>query len=356
MPAMLLTTPRVCLALGWGAWLAAVACGADDGLRTVEVLRYGVRTRVPQAWRLITWARDAKAFELRLPQDAGSQVGYVRCELGIAPASLAAHRDRLAEVPVAGPKDRTQRRLVSNRLAKIDPERFGAKLAEQVGEMLETVWEVESETGQRSFEMQTCLLSEGTLYTFSLTTDEAHYDAYRLDYLDMLAACVFSAPDTGVRRLPGGFWLQRDYRFAMRLPEGWQPAFGPSDQALFFATGAVHAGETGDLRVMASPHRVLNLEQLKLDLPGQITGQEPQARVACELVPQGRGTALETVIRTRRGDRETTALERRFSGARRNYELRFTLETSEFERHAAALRQALDTFVEVAEAPMPGDA
>ena len=78
------------------------------------------------------------------------------------------------------------------------------------------------------FETRVCLVSHQTLYTFTLTTDEAHYESYRLDFEDMLQSAQFSPPETGLQRLPGGYWLQREYRFALQLPEGWQPAFAGS--------------------------------------------------------------------------------------------------------------------------------
>ena len=48
----------------------------DDGLRDVVAERYGIQVRVPQAWHLIAWSRDDKAFVLKLPQDEGSSVGW----------------------------------------------------------------------------------------------------------------------------------------------------------------------------------------------------------------------------------------------------------------------------------------
>src|SRR5947209_1951466 len=67
--------------------LAAVAQTSDDGRRAVNVKRYGIAVRVPQAWGLINWQRDDQAFALKLPQDGGKS-GRVVCSLGVAPENL----------------------------------------------------------------------------------------------------------------------------------------------------------------------------------------------------------------------------------------------------------------------------
>ena len=138
------------------------------------------------------------------------------------------------------------------------------------------------------------MISNGTLYTFSLATDEAHFEAYRLDFEEMLASAVFTPPETGLQRLPGGYWMQRDFRFALRLPPGWKPAFGPDDKALFFATGEAHDVFTDNLLVLAGPIRALDLQLLKETLPSEIVKADEHAKVTCTIVPQGAAFALET--------------------------------------------------------------
>src|SRR5271154_5498514 len=78
------------LLIGFCVWLSAMPRlnAADDGRRAVNVQRYGIVVRVPQAWRLISWARDNQAFVLRIPQDSKTSTGSVQCELGVAPDSL----------------------------------------------------------------------------------------------------------------------------------------------------------------------------------------------------------------------------------------------------------------------------
>lgn len=329
---------------------ASLALSAEDGRRAVEVARYGISVRVPQAWNLIDWGHDDKAFVLRLPQDAGSSVGFVACELGVAPESLEEYQKRQeASDALEQKKDHPARKLTENRIEPLDPKIFSKDASEKLGRLLMSVWENDREDGARWYEVRTRVIHDGTLYTFVLSTDEAHFAAYRLDFDEMLASSKFSPPETGLRRMPGGFWMQRDFRFALQLPAGWQPAFGPSDKVLFFATGAVHEVFTDNLLVLASPPQPLDLKQLRETLPGEIRKLDAQAQVPqCQIVPQGATAALETVIHTQRGEFEITILERRFRSQQRNYEVRFTCETSEYKKIEKALRQALDTFVEVA--------
>jgi hypothetical protein len=328
-------------------FLSAGVLPAEDGLRTVDVRRYGVRVRVPQAWNLIDWATNDKAFVLRIPQDAGSLAGLVACELGVAPASLEEFQKRhQANDEAEQKRDEPRRKLVENRIEKLDEKRFGKEKVEQVGQRLISAWEQTEETGTW-FDVRIRMVSHDTLYTFILTSDEAHYDAYRADFEEMLQGAHFTPPETGLQRLPGGFWLQRDFRFALQLPPGWQPSFAPNDKVLFFATGASHEVFTDNLLVLASPAAPLELARLKESYPAAIRVEDPQAEIDCKLVPHAGNVALETVIHTRRGPFALTILERRFQGQKRNYEVKFTCETGEFKRVEAELRKSLDSFREL---------
>ncbi|MBL8826729.1 MAG: hypothetical protein JNM18_07050 [Planctomycetaceae bacterium] len=335
-----------CVIMAWSGF----AWSQDDGLRTVKVERYGIMTRVPRAWRLIGWSHDEKAFLLGLPQDPGSSAGFVSCELGVAPESLDDFRKRIDESNERPPAaDMTKRRLVENRIEPIDEVRYGKKLADQLQLRLTSVWEVTREMA-RSWEVTVRVVHEGTLYTFKLTSDEAHYDSYRLDFEDMLKACVFTTPETGLRKLPNSYWMQRDFRFAMQLPPGWKPAFGPSEKVLFFATGESHEVFSDNLIVLATPATPLDLAKLKESLPGDVTKLDPKAKVTCSIVPQGGAAALETVIHTERGPLKLTIVERRFGSPQRNYEVKFTCESAAYENAKEAIQKALDSFVEVIDA------
>ncbi len=57
--------------------------------------------------------------------------------------------------------------------------------------------------------------------------------------------------------------------------------------------------------------------------------------------------ALETIVRTRRGPFSMTILERRFTGQRFDYEVKYTVETKRFDANAARFRESLDSFEEL---------
>jgi hypothetical protein len=335
---------------------AGLLLAADEGLRSVEAKRYGIAVKVPEGWELVDLARDDRAFVLKLPQEDGSPSGYVACELGVDPENLEEFRKRHQtadeqEQQRAEPR----RKLVHNDLQPIEPAKSGGEAAEKLRERLVSVWRYTSPDSPPQYEVRTRVISEGSLYTFILATDEAHYEAYRVDFEQMVATARFSPPETGLQRLPGGLWMQREFRFAMQLPPDWKPAFGPNDKALFFATGAAHEVFTDNLLVLASPARELDLKQLQQDFPAEIAKVDARAEVPiCVIVPQGAAAALETVIHTKRGPFAITILERRFRGELRNYEVKFTCETAEFRKIEAELRKALDSFREFRDVPKQG--
>jgi len=338
------------------ALLAVLAAPAraerpGEGLRFIAVKRFGVTVQAPLAWNLIDWGQDDRAFVLRLPQDDRTVNGFVSCELAMAPEKLEEFQKRIEQSAAAEQKQaHPERRLTLNQVAPLDPKRFGEERTKQLVRRLDSLWEYT--VGNRtSYELITRLIAGDLLYTFTLRSDQAHFDAYRADFEEMLASAKIVPPETGLRRMPGGLWMQRDFRFALRLPEEWRPAFGPNDKALFFATGKKHEVFTDNLIVLATPSKPLELEKLRDGLPREIAAQDPHAQVESRLVKQGAEPALETVIRTKRGGLAVVILERRFRGPTRNYEVKFTCEAAEFKRLEADLRKSLDSFVEVSDEP-----
>lgn len=339
--------------------LAGLAPGwvhaADDGRRAVDVKRFGISVRVPQAWRLVSWARDNEAFRLGIPQDIAASKAFVDCRLSLAPEDLSGLVK--SEQPVQPVPERPLKvRLIESRVEPIDASRLGQKLKDQVGDRLVATWEMENDVGERWFETRSRVISFGTLYSFTMLTDEAHWEAYRLDFDDMLASVKFSKPETGAQRIAGGLWMQREFGFALRLPDGWQPAFGPTDRALLYATGPTREGVTDTLVIQATAPRPLDLENLKTARPAEIAKSDPRARAVSEIVPQGATFALETRIHTWQGQTPITILERRFRTARRNYIIRFTCETSRLEQLEPQFNKSLDSFVDTLGAPPRDDA
>ncbi len=237
------------------------------------------------------------------------------------------------------------------KLSTLSPQKFGEERARKLGQRLDAEWQTTDARGRVSFEQQTSLILDGRLYTFSLRTDEEHYEQYRFDFEEMLQTMKLSPPEVDLEQVDGGYWMQREFRFALRLPDGWQPAFGGSDKALLFATGKRRDALTDQLQVSASAARRLALEKLRDTLPVEIAAADPGAKATCKIVPQGGGSAVEMLVETHRGETAVCMLERRFHGAQRNYEVRITCESAEFKAREADLRKALDSFREVAETP-----
>ena len=87
---------------------------------------------------------------------------------------------------------------------------------------------------------------------------------------------------------------------------------------------------------------------IRVYVPDRLKEEEPNCEVlSCKVVPQGKGEALETVVRTRRGPFSMTVIERRLTGTRFDYEVKYTVETQRFDALAPKLRQSLDSFREL---------
>jgi len=346
---------RTTLVAAFAIWLAvptvraAVRQQPPDGLRAVEVKRFGIVVKAPLAWRLIRWGQNDQAFVLSLPQETGSAGGSVSCALEVAPATLedVKRRDDLSAKEKPHSSGKPGPKLVSNRIEKLDEKHFGPALAKLQKRQV-SLWEWTEKQGKR-FEVRMRVINDELLYTFVLATDEAHFSAYKLDFEELFASAAFSTPKAGLQRLAGGYWLQREFLFALKLPADWKPAFGTSERALLTATGAVHGAQTDSLAVVSTPAQPLDLESLRADLPASIVKLDSAASVKiCKVVPQGPFKAIEIVVETRRDEQDVTVLERQFRGEKRNYQVRVTCERAQFKRIEAELRRCLDSFREVA--------
>ncbi|MBL9092755.1 MAG: hypothetical protein JNL96_16165 [Planctomycetaceae bacterium] len=317
---------------------------ADDGKRAVDVPRMGVRARVPQAWDLADWARGDKAFELALPQDSGSRVGTLTCTLTPVPESLEVQRRKLED---SSPKTVVPNSLTI-KLRDLAPGEVSPELRAVAGRRLSAVRFHQDAQGRRWGERQELLICRGLLYRFTLESDEAHFDAYAADMDEMFASLRLDPPELGLTPLGNDYWLQRDLRFAVKLPESWEPTLGPTSRTLVYAAGRRHGDHLDNLSVMASSLRPLNLEQLAAETPQFVRRGDSAARVECKIVPQGRGRALETLIRTERDGERLVVLERRFAGRTASFEIKVTCSAGEFDLHERELREALDSLTETA--------
>ena len=326
--------------------LPAAAPPAPPALRPLDVERFGIRVQHPPGWTLVLKAQDDKAFVLRLPQQRPEdRTGFVACEVSPAPSDLEEYRKRHATSDEREQqKERPRRTLVENRLVKEGED-------DSQPELLLSLWEYPDAGGNPAWqELRMRTIRHDMLYTFILSSDQANFPTYRPTFEEMIATAQFSPPQTGMERIPGGLWMQSKLRFALKLPPDWKPAFGPNQRVLFFATGVTKEVWKDNLMVLADERPPVDLPHLAQTLPGSLAAADPNCRVErCELVAQGTGQALETVVHTTRGPWKITVCERRFRGKNRNYEVRFTCETAQYEKLKDELQKTFTSFLEMNE-------
>jgi hypothetical protein len=302
-----------------------------------EAPKYGLATRLPKAWSVAVHEEEDRIFVAVIPQREFDRPGVAACELALAPESLDDYRTRIDKN--AERNGRKSGKLASNKLLK-----------DAGGERLETVWEFHPDQGGFWREVSVRLIRNRQLYTFILNVEDSVYAAVRPAFDALVAATKFSPPNTGADLLAKApnRWIQREYKFAIDLPETWRPALAPSEVALLYANGPPHGIWSDNLLVLAEPHRQVDLEELAKRFPEQLRGEDPNCEViSCKVTTQGKVKALETVVRTARGPFSMTVIERRFRGGRFDYEVKFTVESKRFDELAPKLRQSLDSFHEV---------
>lgn len=334
-----------------GLLLSVVLLAPDDTApgplptEPFEAPKYGVSTRLPKDWPLAVREKDDRVFVAVVPQGDPDRPGIVACELGLAPESLEEYRTRID----ASAKQRARQngKLASNRVIK-----------DTAGERLETVWEFRPRSGGFWREVTVRVVANRQLYSFILNIEDARYAAVRPAFDAMIAATRFSAPNTGADLLarPANRWVQREYRFALDLPDGWSPVLAPSEVALLFANGPAHGVWSDNVLVLAQPRGKTELKDQAKELPGLLKQEDPNCEVlSCQVVTRSKDNTqvLETVVRTNRGPFSMTVIEWRFRGRRFDYEVKYTLESKRFDAMAPALRKSLDSFKELP-GPTPG--
>lgn len=315
--------------------LATVA--ADPPAKLFHAPKYGVRATIPAGWVVADRENGDRVFVALIRQADPERPGVAACELGLAPENLDEYRTRIDANARRG--GRAGGKLVRNEVVA------GAK-----GERLETSWEFRPAAGGLWHERIVRLLAHRQMYTFTLNVDDATLAEARPAFEAMVGSAEFSAPDTGadLAAAASNRWLQREFKFAINLPEGWTPVLAPTDVALLFANAPAKGVWSDNLLVLAHAHRRADLNDLAKELPDQLRREEPNCEVlSCRVTTQGRREALETVVRTKRGPFSMTVLERRFRGDRFDYEVKFTVESRRFDALEPALRKSLDSFEEV---------
>jgi hypothetical protein len=303
--------------------------------------KYGLKTRVPTAWTIAEHDRDDRVFVAIIPQPEFDRPGIVACELALAPESLEDYRTRIDSNASRG--GRPSGKLASNRLIK-DPR----------GDRLETIWEFHPNSGGFWREVSVRTIANRQLYTLILNAEDSVYAKVRPSFDALVVATTYTPPDTGADLVAKrtNCWIQREYKFAIDLPAGWSPVLAPSEVALLFANGPAHGVWSDNLLVVAHPPRPEDLEELAKQFPEDLRKEDPTCEIlGCKVVPQGKGQALETVVRTSRGPFSMTVIERRFRGSRFNYEVKYTVESKRFDELAPKFRQSFESFREA-----PGNA
>jgi hypothetical protein len=303
--------------------------------------KYGVTTRIPGSWTLAAREKDDRVFVAIIPQADGDRPGFVACDVAVAPESLEAYRSRIDAS--AKQRGRPDGKLASNRLLK-----------DAQGERLETVWELHPEAGGFQHEITVRIIANRQLYSFYLRVEDAQFAAVRPLFDALVAATRFSPPNTGADLLnrESNRWVQREYRFSLDLPDGWTPVLAPLEVALFYANGPAQGVWSDNVLVLAHPRGKSDLNELARELPDLLKQEDPGSELlSCKVIAQGKGEALETVARTRRGPFSMTVIERRFAGSRYDYEVKYTVESKRFDAMLPALRKSLDSFREL---PGPG--
>jgi hypothetical protein len=302
-----------------------------------EAPKYGVATRIPKAWSIAAHEEEDRIFVALIPQQAIDRPGVAACELALAPESLDEYRTRINAN--AKRNGRPNGKLASNQLVK-----------DARGERLETIWEFHPEAGGFWRELSVRMIAHRQLYTFVLNVEDSAYAKVRPAFEALILATRLSPPNTGADLLSKreNRWAQREYKFALELPAGWEPALAPSAVALLFANAQPHGIWSDNLLVLAHPHRRLDPDELSKELPAQLRKEDPNCEVrSCEVVLQGKAKALETVVRTQRGPFSMTVVERRFRGSRFDYEIKYTVESKRFDQLAPTFRRSFDSFREL---------
>jgi hypothetical protein len=306
-----------------------------------EAPKFGVKAEIPKEWPLFLREKDDRVFVAIIPQADPDRPGVAACELALAPEGLEEYRTRIDTNAKQG---EGRGKLVRNEVVK-DP-RTGSQ-------RLESAWEFRPRPDDLWHELKYRVIANRQLYTFILNVDDETYAKAKPAFEELLRSVVYSPPNTGVDPVQGQArrWVQREFKFALDLPEDWKPALAPNEIALFYANGPAHGIWADNVLVIAQPPRALDLARLAQDLPGQLRREDPNCEVlSCKVVKQGKVDALETVVRTQRGPFSMTILERRFKGDRFDYETKYTIESKRYDTLEPAVRKSLDSFAEV-----PGD-
>ena len=317
--------------------LVAIAADTPPAAAPFDAPKHGLKTAIPDAWTIAEREQSERIFVALIPQADPDRPGVAACELGLAPESLEEYRTRIEANAKRGGRP-------GSKLAKNDV------VKSPKGDRLETIWEFRPAEGVLWREVSVRLVGNKQMYTFILNVDDATYPKARPAFDAMVDATELTPPNTGADLFDKARnrWVQREFKFALDLPERWQPILAPSSVALLFANGPAFGIWSDNLLVLAKPPENVDLEDLVKELPEQLQREEPGCElISCKLTKQGERQALETIVRTQRGPFSMTVVERRFRGERFDYEVKYTIESKRFDALLPLIQKSFDSFEEL---------
>lgn len=315
--------------------------GMGAGAVPFESPRYGLSLTLPEGWTILEREHEDRVFVASVGGLPEGERGLLACELALAPESLREWRDRIQKQGETG----RLKGLVRNEVSQ-SPK----------GERLDTLLEIPLDPDTLAIEHTVRLVAHRQLYAFRLRATSDAYARVRADFESLLKSIAFTAPKTGTRRADeaSNRWEQTEFKFALNLPQGWQPVLAPSEVALLYANGPAHGIWSDNCLVIARRRGETSLQELEKELPDRIRREDPNCEIVhCKLVKCGEREALETQVRTQRGPFSMTVLEHRFPGERFDYEVKFTVETERFDADLPTFRKCLESFQEL-DGAVPG--
>lgn len=331
-----LRLPTLLLALA----LASGSLSAADEF--FESPKYGVKTRLPEAWPVAAREKDELIFVCQIPQrNLPDRPGAMACEIAIAPESLEEYRTR-----IEGNARRGTRRgeLVLNSVLP--------KTAQGLPERLESQWEFRLPSGETWREVSVLVIRGRHLYTFTLNVEAENLKAARPRFDEAIASAEYSTPDSGAAKIEGAStnrWIQSQYQFVVDLPEGWGALLAPNEVAILYANGPPKGIWADNMLVLASKPGKIDYAGLAATLPADLEAVEPTCKVRSSQVVKTKtgAEALETVVDVKRGPFSMTIHEWRFPGVRFNYELKFTVETQRYDSLKPLMVRCFESFAEL---------
>lgn len=321
----------------------ALALSSEPNFHVIAVKRYGVEVKTLSTWLPVVREQDDRAFVLLLPQPEQMRPAVVACEIAVAPSELEQYQIRISE------NDSSRRQLLHNRLETISTQEIAKDPSTRstVPHQLSCLWKFQTEDQGTWFELKIYRIENNQLYTFILNAHETYFPIFEPNFRIMNRTAVFQPPETGLRLLPGGYWMQRDYHFGMKLPKCWKPSFPVSKRATFFASGKIHDVFADNLIVVARQHETLDFNALIESFPEKIAAADQRAKIIRSTrVNLKNHQGVESVIETQRGPFRIMILQRRIQGSRLNFDIIFTVLADEFKCLEPYIIESADSFTE----------